>query len=173
MSKLYVNEIQSKTSGGVITNNSQCGFSAGAGALQTISSGAYTKCTQLSTSHALGFDTYSGWSNSDDYYTIPTGCGGYWLLTGQIQWTRSANLMMVVITTNGDDATDTDGFLTRNLNGESGDTSNDVTVQTTGVFNLSEGDKIALVAYHNYGSDVDISFNTVHLRTSLTGWRLM
>lgn len=173
MSKLYVNELQSKTSGGVITNNSQCGFCVGrVDSVQGMSSGSYHKMILKST-HSLAFDTQSGWSDANSYYTVPSGMGGYWFLTGCIQFTRSSTFMMAVITKGADDVTDEDYHLFRGGNGESGDTTNDVIVNVTGIANLSAGDKIGLIGYHIHGSNVDSSFNNTHLRTGLTGWRLM
>jgi len=158
-------------SSGIITNGQPVGFCAGGTATQTISNATYTKAN-LTTTHALGFDTQSGWSDANDYYTVPAGMGGYWLLTAQANWTRSVNFEMCLITTNGDDVTDGSYWLTRGLNGESGDTTNDVSTMASGVFNLSAGDKIAAVFYHTYGSNLDVSNNSTHLRCFLSGWRL-
>ena len=160
--------------GGIISQSAPVGFSVSIneGSNQPITTGAYAKLQfTYNSSNAFHFDTHSGWSNSNYYYTVPTGCGGYWLLNTIVEMSDSGTQNLVVISKNAGVGSNSN-FIAR-LSAPSdtsmtGNTGHNLSC----IVNLSDGDIVKSEVYHNYGSNVNALEVGNYLRTGMQGWRL-
>ena len=158
-------------SSGIVTNSTPVGFAVDLQANQTgLTNDAYT-LIEFQTGGTFAFDTHSGWSNSNYYYTVPTGCGGYWLLTLFIELDVTGTYSLALIS-----KTATAGVLANGIARgsvvENTSFSGNPTPQITTLVNLSDGDIIKGEAYHNYGSSRTAIGSTDVLKSSFQGWRI-
>jgi len=158
-------------SSGIVTNSTPVGFVANLQSNQTgLTDDAYT-LIQFQTGGTFSFDTHSGWSNSNYYYTVPTGCGGYWLLTLFIELDVTAATVAALISKTATAGSISNG-IARGLVAENTNTANNPTAQITTLVNLSDGDIIKGEGFHNYGSDRTALGSTTAMKSSFQGWRI-
>jgi len=158
-------------SSGIVTNSTPVGFAVDLQANQTgLTDNVYT-LIQFQTGGTFSFDTHSGWSNSNYYYTVPTGCGGYWLLTLFIELDVTAALSAALISKTATAGSVSNG-IARGLVSENTNTANNPTAQITTLANLSDGDIIKGEAFHNYGNNRSALGSTDVLKSSFQGWRI-
>jgi hypothetical protein len=161
-------------SSGIVTNAKPVGFSVSirGGSNQSISNTTYTKLEfTYESSNANHFDTHSGWSNSDHYYTVPAGCGGYWMLSSWVELasTGTSNILAISKTAS---IGSSGNFIGRITEGENAATTANGGLYFNVLANLSDGDIIKSEVYHNYGSNVNALEVGNYLRTAMQGWRL-
>lgn len=180
MSKLYVNEIHGKTgpakaleinSAGIITPTKPIGFTAILDADQSLSNQTYTKLN-LKASHDRGFDTESGWSDSNYYYTVPAGAGGYWMFHAHLEMAVTSGATIIVVSKTSEAAGTTANWLMRSYSGDSTTSGNNDGSSCSGIFEIADGDIIKAEGYHSYGSSQVAEAITGYARTWLSGWRL-
>ena len=180
MSKLYVNEVHSKTgsakaleinSNGIITPTKPIGFTAILTSNQSLSTGTYTKLN-LKASHSIGFDTENGWSDSSYYYTVPSGAGGYWMFSGHIEMDITASAVIMVLSKTNEAAGSSSNFIMRGYSGDSTTSGNNNGNTISGIFKIADGDIIKAEGYHSYGSSQNALSISSYARTWLSGWRL-
>ena len=177
---LKVSEIQDPTnsnsaltidSSGIVTPSKSIGFMAVLPASgTTVATGTYTKISLLST-HPRAFDPQNGWSNTNYYYTIPTGMGGYWLFTAHIEMSIVSGATRCVISTTATTATNSN-WLFYGHTGDSTTSSNNDGASCSGIANVSAGTIIKMEGYHTYGSNQTAHGHDNYGRTYLSGWRL-
>ena len=180
MSKLYVDEIRHSgganaaiqlASSGIVTNATPVGFVVDVQSDQSgFTNNAYTK-VPFQLGGTFTFDTHSGWSNANSYYTVPTGCGGYWFLNVFIDLDVTAQTGAAIISKTAT-AGSFSNAIARGLVSENTNTNNNPTIAIQTVANLSDGEIIKAELYHNYGSSRTVSGNTAVMITSFQGWRL-
>lgn len=158
-------------SSGIVTNSTPVGFLVDLQANQTgLTDNAYT-LIQFQTGGTFSFDTHSGWSNSNYYYTVPTGCGGYWLLTLFIELDVTGTYSIALISKTATAGVLANG-IARGAVVENTSFSGNPTPQITTLVNLSDGDIIKGEAFHNYGSSRTAQGSTNVLKSSFQGWRI-
>lgn len=158
-------------SSGIVTNSTPVGFVVDLQANQTgLTTNAYT-LIQFQTGGTFSFDTHSGWSNSNYYYTVPTGCGGYWLLTLFIELDATATLSGALISKTATSNDVTNG-IARGLVPENINTASNPTAQITTLAYLNSGEIIKGEAYHQHGNDRTAIGSLSVLKSSFQGWRI-
>lgn len=180
---LKVSEIQDPTNGnsaltigstGIVSQGTPVGFSVSIrnGSNQDIPSGAYTKLAfTYESTNTRHFDTHSGWSNTNYYYTVPTGCGGYWLLNAIVEMSVTGTTNLLVISKNAGVGS-SGNFIARLSDGHDAATANNEGHNLVCIANLSDGDIVKAEVYHNYGSTQQALEVGSYLRTGMQGWRL-
>ncbi len=157
--------------GGITTNSKPIGFSVKLETSQpSIATATYTKI-QFQSGGTRTFDTHTGWSNSNYYYTVPSGCGGYWSLGMVFELDVTGTQNFAIISTGTAVGTGAN-FLARSIFSGDGSTSVNVTPQVYGVVQLNDGDIIKGEVYHNYGSNRSVLANSAFNRSVLYGWRM-
>ena len=180
---LKVSEIQDPTNGntalsigstGIVSQGTPVGFSVSIrdGSNQTVSNTTYEilECTYES-SNTRHFDTHSGWSNSNHYYTVPTGCGGYWMLHAWVELNllpTQAHLAISKTTGVGSSG----NFIGRISFANNTTGSPNPGLYFNSIANLSDGEIVKAEIYHNYGSDAAALEIGSYLRCAMQGWRL-
>ena len=162
------------SSGGVVSQSTPVGFSVAlnGGSNQTISTGTYTTAQFLyDSTNTRNFDTHSGWSNSNYYYTVPAGCGGYWMLSawGEMSDMAVQNIMAISKTAT---AGSSGNFIARISEGESPASTANAGMFMSVIASLSDGDIVKTEFYHNKGSNVELQEVGNYLRSAMQGWRL-
>jgi hypothetical protein len=158
-------------SSGIVTNATPVGFVVDVQTDQSgFTDGAYTK-VPFQLGGTFTFDTHSGWSNANSYYTVPTGCGGYWFLNVFIELDVTAQTGAAIITKTAT-AGSFNNAIARGYISEDANTANNPTIGIQTVANLNDGEIIKAELFHNYGSSRSVKGNTVALITSFQGWRL-
>ena len=161
-------------SSGIVTNAKPVGFSVSKrdGSDQSISNATYVKLEfTYESSNTNHFDTHSGWSNSNHYYTVPAGCGGYWMLSSWVELAAigTSNILAISKTTSVGSSSN---FIGRITEGENTATTANGGLYLNVLANLSDGDIIKSEVYHTYGSSVSAFEVGNYLRTAMQGWRL-
>ena len=180
---LKVSEIQDPTNGnsaltigstGIVSQGTPVGFSVSIsnGSAQAISNTTYTKLQfTYDSSNTRHFDTHSGWSNSNYYYTVPTGCGGYWMLSAFVELNEIPTLAILAISkTTGIGSSS--NFIGRITESSSAQGSQNPGLYFNVVANLSDGEIVKSEVYHNYGSSLNALEIGSYLRCAMQGWRL-
>mgnify|MGYP003111205322 FL=1 len=180
---LKVSEIQDPTNGnsaltigstGIVSQGTPVGFSVAlnGGSNQAISNQTYTKAQFLyDSTNTRNFDTHSGWSNSNYYYTVPAGCGGYWMLSAWAEMSDLGTQNLMVISKNTGVGS-SGNFLARISEGESPSSTSNTGMYLSLVANLSDGDIVKTEVYHNVGSSANLLEVGNYLRSAMQGWRL-
>ena len=161
-------------SSGIVTNAKPVGFSVSIrdGSGQSISNTTYTKLEfTYESSNTNHFDTHSGWSNSDHYYTVPAGCGGYWMLSSWVELAAKGTSNILAISKTASIGS-SGNFIGRITEGENAATTANGGLYVNMLANLSDGDIIKSEVYHNYGSAINALEVGNYLRTAMQGWRL-
>jgi len=158
---------------GVVVQAAPVGFSVSLNdGNQAISTGTWTKAHfLLDSSNTRTFDTHSGWSNSNYYYTVPTGCGGYWMLSAWVEMADMGTQNFLAISKNtgvGSNA----NFIARISEGESPANTANAGMYLSLVASLSDGDIVKTEVFHNTGSDNNMQEFNGFLRSAMQGWRL-
>ena len=158
---------------GVITPSKSIGFMAlmGQSSPTSLSSSTYTKI-ELVSSHTRGFDPQSGWSNTNYYYTIPSGMGGYWLFSAVIEMSVTSPATRCVISTTATTVSDGSNWLFYGHAGQDATSANNDGASCSGIANVSAGTIIKMDGYHAYGNTQPVAGHDTYGRTYLSGWRL-
>ena len=158
---------------GIVTLSKSIGFMAaiGASSQTSLPTSTYKKIELVST-HPRGFDPQSGWSNTDYYYTIPSGMGGYWLLSAHIEMSVLSPATRCIISTTATTDQSGSNFLFYGHSGDHTTNTNNGGGSCSGIANLSAGTIIKMEGYHAYGSTQTVAGHDTYGRTYLSGWRL-
>lgn len=158
-------------SSGIVTNSTPVGFAVDLQANQSGLADNTYSLVEFQTGGTFSFDTHSGWSNSDYYYTVPNGCGGYWLLTLFVELDVTASVSAALISKTATAGSTSNG-IARALVAENTNTSSNCSPQVTTLVNLSDGDIIKGEVYHSYGDSRTAQGSTDVLKSSFQGWRI-
>ena len=185
MSKLYVNEIHSKTGAkkafdvtdkGIITQTNPVSFCALLPSDQNFSNGTYDVVHSTIGTSAGTWDTHNGWNDSEYAYTIPAGLDGYWLFIAAVESSVAGTANILVISKTLDDyiaaGNSAVNWLARGYNTQSSTSTanNGQFIQV--IAYMQAGEKVKSEYYQNYGSSQNIKPSTAYLRTGIQGWRL-
>ena len=183
---IKVDEIQNKAgtsafdirSNGIVNNKVPCGFSVGlvnATDQTGIPTNTYTKAEYVKTNVDHAFDTHNGWSDTDHTYTVPTNCGGYWLLNVWAEFDRASETNIVTIT-RGTTVSNTNAFhYVRGVHVSNPQNASNPTPNIQFVVSLPDGQAIHTQVYHTYGSNATLlapDAGDDYLRCGMQGWRL-
>lgn len=186
MSELFVDKISSQggtsaldiRSNGIVENKAFCGFSVGFAnnTDQTgIANQTYTKATFIKTNVDHAFDTHSGWSDTDHAYTVPTNCGGYWLLSSWAEFNVTTTSTIVTITKGITVTGDNSQHYVRSALGDNTNSSPNTQPLNSFMVFLNAGESVHTQVYHQYGSDAQILApdpTHTYVRSGMQGWRI-